>query len=209
MARRIVLGERAAGDYGLFVSKPGEDANSSDALSFDSNSLFTFGLHSYGQGSLAARSSHTHNSPSTLYSSGSSSDTRIAHGLGYAPQVFLRWCYSDEIFTNPSGYPSGSYGVTTLTPGKVTSTTNSSRFESEGGIAEPVEFQDMNNQCSFGIDFEVDSSYLYISSYEFGLRAQTSTNQSIFNISMETKFSGLTIYYAYIITVAPDNGLKL
>ena len=39
MARRIVLGERADGEYGLFVSAAGEDANSTNDLSFDSNNL--------------------------------------------------------------------------------------------------------------------------------------------------------------------------
>ena len=44
MARRIVLGERADGEYGLFVSATGEDANSSNNLTFDSNATFTSGI---------------------------------------------------------------------------------------------------------------------------------------------------------------------
>ena len=51
MARRIVLGERASGDYGLFVSASGEDANSSNSLSFDSNATFTSGIFNYVEGS--------------------------------------------------------------------------------------------------------------------------------------------------------------
>tara|TARA_R100001015_G_C4622834_1_gene180432 strand:+ start:1017 stop:1622 length:606 start_codon:yes stop_codon:yes gene_type:complete len=201
MARRIVLGERANGDYGLFVSATGEDANSSDNLTFDSNAVFTSGIFAYGQGSVSARTSVSQSSPKTLYTaegtSGGQND-RIAHSLGYSPQVFLRWCYADELFTNPSGYPSGTYGVTALSPGRVSSTTSSIRFIMSGG--EPLEVEEMNNAIGYGIDFEVDSTYLYISNYEAGFKG--------FPLQ-ETKFTGLTIYYAYIITTAPDNGLKL
>ena len=201
MARRIVLGERADGEYGLFVSATGEDANSSDNLTFDSNAVFTSGIFAYGQGSVSARTSVSQSSPKTLYTaegtSGGQND-RIAHSLGYSPQVFLRWCYADELFTNPSGYPSGTYGVTALSPGRVSSTTSSIRFIMSGG--EPLEIEEMNNAIGYGIDYEVDSTYLYISNYEAGFKG--------FPLQ-ETKFTGLTIYYAYIITTAPDNGLKL
>ena len=202
MARRIVLGERANGDHGLFVSAAGEDANSSNNLTFDSNAIFTSGIFAYGQGSVSARTSVSQNSPKSLYTSEGTSggqNDRIAHSLGYSPQVFLRWCYPDELFTNPSGYPSGTYGVTTLSPGRVSSTTSSIRFISGGG-GEPLEVEEMNNAIGYGIDFEVDSTYLYISNYEAGFKG--------FPLQ-ETKFTGLTIYYAYIITTAPDNGLKL
>ena len=185
MARRIVLGERANGDYGLFVSAAGEDANSSNNLTFDSNAIFTSGIFSYGQGSVSARTSVSQNSPKTLYTaegtSGGQND-RIAHSLGYSPQVFLRWCYADELFTNPSGYPSGTYGVTALSPGKVSSTTSAIRFISGGG--EPIEIEEMNNAIGYGIDYEVDSTYLYISNYEAGFKG--------FPLQ-ETKFKGITI----------------
>ena len=196
-----MLGERADGEYGLFVSASGEDANSSNNLTFDSNATFTSGIFAYGQGSVSARTSVSQSSPKTLYTaegtSGGQND-RIAHSLGYSPQVFLRWCYADELFTNPSGYPSGTYGVTALSPGRVSSTTTSIRFIMSGG--EPLEVEEMNNAIGYGIDFEVDSTYLYISNYEAGFKG--------FPLQ-ETKFTGLTIYYAYIITTAPDNGLKL
>jgi hypothetical protein len=69
---------------------------------------------------------------------------------------------------------------------------------------EPQEFRDMQNRIGMGIDYEVDSSYLYISSYESGFKGLTQVSGGT-----ETKYTGLTIYYAYIITTAPDNGLKL
>ena len=213
MARRIVLGERADGEYGLFVSATGEDANSSNNLTFDSNATFTFPLFAYGQGTVTKRtnsiSTFSHGSPKTLFTNegtGSGQNTRIAHNLGYEPQVFLRWSYADEIFTNPTGYPSGSYAVTTLSPGRVTSATSATRFVFQG--FEPTELTDMSNQIGYGIDFEVDNTYLYISSYEFGFRGLTQTGQG-FNFTTEQKFGGITIYYAYIITTAPNNGLKL
>tara|TARA_R110001592_G_scaffold92646_1_gene269747 strand:+ start:535 stop:1131 length:597 start_codon:yes stop_codon:yes gene_type:complete len=198
MARRIVLGERANGDYGLFVSASGQDANSSNSLSFDSNATFTSGIFAYGQGSVSTRTSVSQSTPKELYTaegtSGGQND-RITHSLNYEPQVFLRWCYSDELFSNPTGYPSGTYGVTTMTPGRLSSFTGGSLSGTNNR---------MNNSIGYGIDFEVDSTYLYISNYEAGFKGLAATNGSI-----ETKFTGLTIYYAYIITTAPDNGLKL
>lgn len=208
MARRIVLGERADGEYGLFVSKAGEDANSSNNLNFDSNNLFSQGIFAYGQGSVSARTSYTRMTPANLYSSegtGSGQNDRIAHSLGYSPQVFLRWCYPDEIYTNPTGYPTGAYGVTALSPGRMSSSTFAMRFTSSG-YSEPQEFEEVNNQIGFGIDYEVDSTYLYISSYECGFKGHAAQGVGV---AQETKFSGITIYYAYIITTAPDNGLKL
>ena len=201
MARRIVLGERANGDHGLFVSSAGQDANSSNDLTFDSNAIFTHGLFAYGQGSVTTRTTNSSSTPKALFTaegaSGGQND-RIAHSLGYNPQVFLRWCYSDELFSNPSGYPTGTYGVTTMTPGRLSSSTSSIRFENIGG--EPQEINEMQNAIGYGIDYEVDGTYLYISSYEAGFKG---------NPNNEVKFTGLTIYYAYIITTAPDNGLKL
>ena len=198
MARRIVLGERANGDYGLFVSASGQDANSSNSLTFDSNATFTSGIFAYGQGSVSARTSLASGSPKQRYTaegtSGGQND-RITHSLNYEPQVFLRWCYSDELFSNPTGYPSGTYGVTTTTPGRLTSFTGGSL----GGINNR-----MQNSIGYGIDFEVDSTYLYISNYESGF-----TGLASIGFNLETKFTGLTIYYAYIITSAPNNGLKL
>jgi hypothetical protein len=198
MARRVVLGERANGDYGLFVSSASQDANSSNDLTFDSNAIFTHGLFAYGQGSVSTRTALTNSSPKQLYTaegtSGGQND-RIAHSLNYEPQVFLRWCYSDELFSNPSGYPSGTYGVTTTTPGRISSFTGGSL----GGTNNR-----MNNSIGYGIDFEVDDTYLYISNYESGFIGLAAANGSL-----ETKFTGLTIFYAYIITTAPNNGLKL
>ena len=210
MARRIVLGERADGEYGLFVSKAGEDANSSNNLNFDSNNLFSQGIFAYGQGSVSARTtgSAVTSTPKSLYTSegtGSGQNDRIAHSLGYEPQVFLRWCYPDEIYTNPTGYPTGAYGVTALSPGRMSSSTFAMRFTSSG-YSEPQEFEEVNNQIGFGIDYEVDSTYLYISSYECGFKGHAAQGVGV---AQETKFSGITIYYAYIITTAPDNGLKL
>ena len=210
MARRIVLGERADGEYGLFVSAAGEDANSTNDLSFDSNNLFSQGIFAYGQGSVSARTtgSAVTATPKSLYTAfgtGSGENDRIAHSLGYSPQVFLRWCYPDELFTNPSGYPSGAYGVTAMSPGRLSSSTFAMRFSS-GGYSEPQEFEEVNNEIGYGIDYEVDSTYLYISSYECGFRGHAAQGIAV---AQETKFSGITIYYAYIITTAPDNGLKL
>lgn len=211
MARRIVLGERANGDYGLFVSATGQDANSSNNLTFDSNAIFTSGIFAYGQGSLTARTTGdtTTSTPKSIYTGASSAshNTRIAHSLGYEPQVFLRWCYPDELFTNPSGYPSGTYGVTTLTPGRLSSVTMGYTIVVTGV---DVYFNyEMTNKIGMGIDFEVDSNYLYIANYESGFKGQNTTTAGQSPNANEVKYNGLSIYYAYIITTAPNNGLKL
>ena len=214
MARRIVLGERADGEYGLFVSAAGEDANTSNNLTFDSNATFTSGIFAYGQGDVVARlnssgsgAGFSHNGPKALFTAegtGSGQNDRIAHNLGYSPQVFLRWTFADELFTNPTGYPTGVYGVTTFSPGRLSSSTSGTAFLSGGGFGEPIEVPQINNSIGYGIDFEVDSTYLYVSSYEAGFRGMSNANGQI-----EQKFGGVRLYYAYIITTAPDNGLKL
>jgi len=90
MANRVLLGKRGS-DYGLFVSKPGEDVeDATDAtnLSFDSRavgSLFVAGATPLkGEGSLAA--------PTSGYIQGT-----ISHSLGYIPAYAVRWCYASDL----------------------------------------------------------------------------------------------------------------
>ena len=211
MARRIVLGERGNGDYGLFVSAAGQDANTSNDLTFDSNATFTSGIFAYGQGSLTARTTgdtSIQGAKATYQAATSAShNTRIAHNLGYEPQVFLRWSYPDELFTNPTGYPSGTYAVSGLTPGRVSSRTDA--FTLQVTNVDVFFIYSMANRIGYGLDFEVDNNYLYIANYEAGFVSQSTTNGSQFPLPNKNNFSGLTIYYAYIITTAPNNGLKL
>ena len=211
MANRVTLGQRANNDYGLFVGANGENSLSSNSLTFDSNATFTSGIFAYGQGSLSARTtgSTTSSTPKPIYTAApnASHNTRIAHNLGYEPQVFLRWCYPDELFTNPSGYPTGTYGVTAFSPGRVSSST--SAFTVQVTNVDIFFSYSMANVIGFGIDFEVDNNYLYIANYEAGFKGLNTTNAGQSAVPNEVKYNGLTIYYAYIITTAPNNGLKL
>ena len=49
MARRVVLGERANGNYGLFISKAGSDANSAsnENLMFNTQNSGAFSLKTF------------------------------------------------------------------------------------------------------------------------------------------------------------------
>ena len=205
MARRIVLEKEQMETTGFLLVHLAKTQTPVIKLTFDSNATFTSGIHAYGQGSLTTRTSVRFTTPKQIYTAepSASNNTRIGHSLGYAPQVFVRWCYSDEIFTNPSGYPSGSYGVTALTPGRMSSQTEGFRFVNLGG--EPQEIYEVNNDIGMGLDFEVDSSYLYIANYEAGFKGM----QNAGGDTQETKYTGLTILLLAIITTAPDNGLKL
>ena len=51
MANRVLLGNRATGGYGLYVSRAGDDVTTTgNPLAFDSRSACTLLVHSYGQG---------------------------------------------------------------------------------------------------------------------------------------------------------------
>ena len=76
MANRVLLGNRATGGYGLYVSQSGENVlDTTNALQFDSRMGASLIIHSYGQGSIAGgASAHT-----------------ITHSLGYNPLFAVRW----------------------------------------------------------------------------------------------------------------------
>ena len=76
MANRVLLGNRATGGYGLYVSKNGENVlDTTNALAFDSRMGASMVLHSYGQGSIA----------------GGGANHTITHNLGYNPLFAFRW----------------------------------------------------------------------------------------------------------------------
>jgi hypothetical protein len=79
MANRVLLGNRATGGYGLYVSQSGENVlDTTNALQFDSRMGASVIIHSYGQGSIAGgASAHT-----------------ITHSLGYNPLFAVRWSES-------------------------------------------------------------------------------------------------------------------
>ena len=93
MANRVLIGNRATGGYGLYVSKNGEDVlTTTNSLQFDSRMGASLIVHSYGQGSITGgASAHT-----------------ITHNLGYTPQIAVRWSDPSDI---SSGVATKAYNV--------------------------------------------------------------------------------------------------
>ena len=213
MARRIVLGKRGS-DYGLFVSKAGEDAasTSTNGLIFDSNAAFTPSIVTYGQGFLQATTAFRGASPKGEYHSGDAGTVRITHGLSYAPQVFMRWTYPEHIhqFANSgSGTPfasgegdgnDGKAAMRAYTPGRHTSLLNA-----EIDTPHAVNYE-ARTKIGYGCDMEVDSTYLYIVSYETGGIGLIATGLG--SSLQETKFTGLGVYYSYVVTTTPFLGFN-
>ena len=89
---RVMIGNRAAGGYGLYVSRPGDDVlTTTNPLAFDSRSACTLTVHSYGQGIAQ-----------------NNNQINITHLMGYAPAFAVRWCSSNQIYRG--------FGQSTYTP---------------------------------------------------------------------------------------------
>mgnify|MGYP003656698420 FL=1 len=81
MANRILIGSRATGGYGAYVSKHGEDVlTTTNGLLFDSRMGSSLVLHSHHQGSMAKGATST-----------------ITHNLGYKPLFAIRWTDQGDI----------------------------------------------------------------------------------------------------------------
>ena len=78
MANRVLVGNRATGGYGLYVSKDGDDVLVDDGMLFDSRTGTGWGVATYGQGSMVW----------------SAADVTITHNLGYNPVVAIRWAHA-------------------------------------------------------------------------------------------------------------------
>lgn len=100
MAKRILVGNAANADYGLYVTKPGthvvDSSNNlpqADQLQFDSRiGTGSLNLKNYGEGLLGIPSIPTSGDLGT-------SDTKavITHGLGFVPYVIVQWCFQSDI----------------------------------------------------------------------------------------------------------------
>ena len=79
---RVLLGDRATGGQGLYVSRPGDNVlTTTNPLAFDSRSACTLIVHSYGQGIAT-----------------NDTQVNITHNMGYPPAFAVRWCSSAEIY---------------------------------------------------------------------------------------------------------------
>ena len=200
MANRVLIGKRGS-EYGLFVSKPGVNVASTSAtggLAFDSNAVESPRVVGYGQGILSPRTTgdQTFDGAKAIYTAASSAahNVRITHGLSYAPLVFVRWSYEGDL--------SSSKAARTYNVGHVSSTYTHSYNYGFGTHWYAI------NEIGMGLVAEVDSTYLYIASMEYGGLGKSSylTNN---NAAQHQKFAGIDIYYAYVITDGTDKGVML
>jgi len=200
MANRVLIGKRG-NEYGLFISKPGVDVTSTTAtggLAFDSNVVESPRVVGYGQGILSPRTTgdQTFDGAKAIYtaSPSASHNVRITHGLSYAPLIFVRWSYEGDL--------SSSKAARTYNVGHVSSTYTHSHFTGFGTNWYAI------NEIGMGLVAEVDSTYLYIASMEYGCTGKSSYltfNQT----AQHQKFAGIDIYYAYVITDSTHKGVML
>ena len=81
MANRILIGNRATGGQGLYVSQDGDNVlTTTNALQFDSRMAASAIVHSFAQGTI-----------------GGNSVADITHNLGYTPTFAFRWNYGTEV----------------------------------------------------------------------------------------------------------------
>ena len=79
MANRVLMGNRATGGYGLYVSKTGDDVlTTTNPLAFDSRTGTGWAVKDYGQFIISA----------------GGADVTKTHNLGYNPLVAIRWSSS-------------------------------------------------------------------------------------------------------------------
>ena len=79
MANRVLMGNRATGGYGLYVSKTGDDVlTTTNPLAFDSRTGSGWAVKDYGQFIISA----------------GGADVTKTHNLGYNPLVAIRWSTS-------------------------------------------------------------------------------------------------------------------
>ena len=200
MSNRVLLGNRGA-QYGLYVSRPGVDVTSTSTtggMAFDSNVVENPRVIGYGQGVLSPRTTgdQTFDGAKAIYTAASSAahNVRITHGLSYAPLIFVRWSYEGDL--------SSSKAARTYNVGHVSSTYTHSYNYGFGTHYYAL------NEIGMGLVAEVDSTYLYIASMEYGGLGKSSylTNN---NAAQHQKFAGIDIYYAYVITDGTDKGVML
>lgn len=117
MANRVLLGKRGSTDYGLFVSRAGQDVtNSNQPLGFDSRAAESLIVHSVSQGILVPNvQTHLGTQISFSYNGVTYNQhtATITHNLGYVPCFAVRWCTFNQISSGlaTETYPPFSYNL--------------------------------------------------------------------------------------------------
>jgi hypothetical protein len=84
MANRILIGNRATGGQGLYVSQDGDNVlTTTNALQFDSRMAASAIVHSFAQGTVSGGQS-----------------VNVPHNLGYKPLFAMRWNYQSDLDSN-------------------------------------------------------------------------------------------------------------
>jgi hypothetical protein len=205
MANRVLVGKRGS-DFGLFVSKSGDDVvTTSNALAFDSRAAFDLKPIAYGQGSINAHqtvdgkvASLYGQDAKTYYTNNNTASQvgRVSHNQSFTPLVAVRWSYADDL-------DGSNRAQISFPPMKHLSNAFGSRIVQQGNFGFSAQ-KLLNNQIGLGFDFEVDSNYIYFLSYECGMRALDSTRTIT-----RTIYTGRTIYYAYVVFDQEDIGVKI
>ena len=121
MANRVLIGNRATGGHGIYVSQDGDNVlDTTNALQFDSRMGASAIVHSFGQGTVVANTSGT-------------AFADFTHNLGYNPLFAVRW--------NLSTHLSGGVATKVYTPAQA----SASYVESEG------EEEENDGSAEFGV----------------------------------------------------------
>lgn len=115
MANRVLLGKRGSTDYGLFVSRSGQDVlTSTQPLGFDSRAAESLIVHSASQGILVPNVQNSSGVQISFTFNGVTENQHtatITHNLGYVPCFAVRWCTYNQITSGLATevYPPFSY----------------------------------------------------------------------------------------------------
>ena len=98
---RVLIGKRGTSDFGLFVSRSGQDVKSStEPLGFDSRAAESLIVSSVAQGILVPNvltTSGTQVSRSYNGTTYNQHTATVTHNLGFIPAYALRWCTFNQI----------------------------------------------------------------------------------------------------------------
>ena len=101
MTDRVLIGKRGTSDFGLFVSRSGQDVKTStQPLGFDSRAAESLIVSSVAQGILVPNvltTSGTQVSRSYNGTTYNQHTATVTHNLGYIPAYALRWCTFNQI----------------------------------------------------------------------------------------------------------------
>ena len=192
MANRVLLGKRGS-DFGLFVSRSGQNVETStDPLAFDSRAAETLIVSSFGQGILVPQVQHrttgnqlTYTFDSTTYNQ---HQATITHNLGYIPCYAVRFCTANQI--------SNSVATSSYTTFRYVSGNGEYTEEEEG---EEETFPSNDATTGLSIDNVTTSSFRLTNN---GNRNHDNTDGKAFSLGNDSVY-----FYSYVIFTA-DNFLN-